>query len=242
MLTASSWSASLTSSEPGQVILPREWNGDGTKPGVLYCHGYEASELLVATDALMPLIEAVVTAGFPVMSCYLGGDTWGNDSCMTRMDAAWTYLTNTVKTHPSKLGIIGRSMGHVSAVNYANRHPTRVKWVMSLMGICDLNDLYLNHPTTGFKASIDAAYPAGSSLWNTANYNPIVNAGAKFSKLPWMGMYGQLDTTSLPAIAQAFAADIGGDLHMDPNGTHAVGSSQWDIPSMARFATEYFKR
>jgi pimeloyl-ACP methyl ester carboxylesterase len=243
MLTNSSWSATLASSEPGLLLLPREWNADGTKPAILYCHGYEASEMVLGSDPVFPVLNALTDQGFAVLSCYLGGDTWGNDSCMTRMDAAVTYLTGTVKANPNKLGIIGRSMGHVAAVNYAIRHPTTVKWILSMMGICDLNDLYLNHAGTGFKASIDAAYPSGTSQWNVSNYNPIVNAAAKMAKIPWQGWYGQLDTTSLPALAQSFAGAFGGDLHMIADGDHSWGQvSEWDIPGIARFCSEYFKR
>jgi pimeloyl-ACP methyl ester carboxylesterase len=160
----------------------------GTKPGIFWLHGAGGEE-----TALWPTWSPNSSAlawwladhGYSVFApdCSNsvqtdGAETWGNDASTDTLDAAITYVQanpGEFQMASGKVVLIGQSMGHVTACNYARRFPTKVAGIIGAAGATDVD----YHYVTGFGVNIDAAY---SGNWATngraTNHDPIDFAGS----------------------------------------------------------------
>lgn len=205
MLTASTYSDTLVNGEPAVWITPKMWRADGTKTPVIFAKGSNGSVLEPLVSGSKALIERLVRAGFPVLSAYFGGNTWGNTVAQDRMTGALAWLTaNGAK--PDTFFGIGYSMGHLTIMNYAANNRSKVRGVISLMGVADMNYLHANTHTD----PINAAY---GGTWDAAlegpAYNPAVNSAAKYTGLPWLGYAGTTDVTCPESQMTALVNGIG---------------------------------
>lgn len=198
--------------EPSVEIYPKDWVGDATRPGIVFCHAANNNETeprtLDGTIAnVYALIDKIVEAGYPVISCYLGGNLWGNAAGIALVENAVNRMQTAMGAHPTRIGLIGRSMGHLYAMNWAAQHRSETDFVLATMGVCDLNDI---HGNATYTAMIDAAY--GGSYSNTTHgptYNPFINTEAKYTGLKWQGWVGVDDDSTPAPVAQALASRIG---------------------------------
>lgn len=234
MLTSVRHTDTGPSSEPAITILPKIWAANGTVTGIVYCHGFGGTELEahtpdLPTRAMADFIDTIVGAGYPVLSCYLGGNLWGNPTAVSRVDSAVAYLA-TMGARSDRVGFVGQSMGHLSAMNWvaassSNRAKTR--FVLSSMGVCDLNNI---HGNPSYGASIDAAYGGAYSNSNQGvASNPSLNSVTKFPALPWLGFYGTSDTTCPPVTARSLANTVG------PTATVLEVPGGHDFPTVANW-------
>lgn len=215
--------------EATMTILPRGWRGDGTRAGLVYCHGYTADlipELEARNPAVAPGMYRLLSAiadelGVPIVSLAMGSpggtgnppatpgatNPWGNPTAVARIASGRTYLQG-IGARAGKIALLGQSMGHVAAMNYAAANLANVACVLSSMGVADLDHI---HSQSAYLASINTAYGGSwSQAANGATSNPLTQAQAgKYAGLPWRGYVGSADTVAPPAQAQALAAAIG---------------------------------
>jgi hypothetical protein len=247
MLSAARYVGAGVNGEAHIELLPKFWKGDGTKTGILFTHGAGGNELEARNPNypqvnMLAFLETFVEAGFPVLSCYLGGDQWGNASAVSKVTAARSYLSATMGASSTRVAFVAQSMGHLSAMNWiaaSAGNKAAAAFVISSMGVCDLQNIYAGG---GYTASINAAY---GGAYNNATQgpasNPTTNAATKYAGLNWLGFVGTSDTTAPAAQAQALATAIGSTARLiTPGGSHDWQTvANWDRQAAIDFAVAY---
>jgi hypothetical protein len=152
---------------------------------------------------------------------------WGDDSSMTVVeDAIAQFQANGIMggAAPGKVALIGGSMGHCTAFNYAVRHPEQVAGVIGFNPACSLEyhwnggiDNILEPPGHGgTPGSIAQAYslpgpPYAAALDATvkAERDPLTRI-PELASMPWGLSYGLDDTVVDRSTVDAFIAAKGG--------------------------------
>lgn len=221
-MSGASWMGSPFNGEPAVSLTPINWGGGNPRyAGVIYCHGHGGDEtenwhVGDTSESQHRIMDAILAMGFPVLSANFGGNLWGNSDAITRLDAAVNYMQNVMGANPDKVFLIGHSMGHLTAMNWARNNPTKVAGVIASMGVTDLNDIHSQY------SDIDTAYPSGN--YNTEAYNPMINAASKFGgKFPWLGFIGSTDTVAKTANMQQFGTLLKSEVSV-VSGGHAWGT------------------
>lgn len=189
--------------EPWYMIAPRLSTGE--RPGLFYLHGAGGEETALwptwspNSSRLMWWQSEFYPVFAPDSSTDAqtnGAHTWGNDASVATLDAAITYAQSLpeLQMAPGPVVLIGASMGHVLACNYALQHPTKVAGIIGLAGASDIDYHYAN----GYAVNIDAAY--GGSWANNGklpvSHNPIDFADQLM--MPHAYWYADDDTTVPP--------------------------------------------
>ncbi len=132
----------------------------------------------------------------------LGGQTWGSDAVVDRIDAAVNLLVNSYGAS-EPVALVGVSMGGCSVLNYALRHPERVACVALLIPLTNLSNARANPWLTGRWPEMDALYPNGATGdWD--GHNPIEFADELPEDLPIKIWYSSDDGLVPPATVEAF--------------------------------------
>jgi hypothetical protein len=251
------------------LITPDDWRADGTKTGVIFCHGYNTTtspeyearspDPSAGIPNMYRLVDAIVRAGFPVISCKNGsagltsaspftfeitepaatpggGNGWGNATSENYITQARNYLINTAKAKNGKVLLIGQSMGHIACVRYTRNFKANVAGIVSSMGVADLSNIYANATYT---ASINTAHGgtwSQASLGATTNPLTIAQAGS-LSGVPWQGWYGVSDTTVPKSTSDALVTAIGASASVNyVTGAHDWNAvANWNIDSIIAF-------
>lgn len=150
--------------------------------GVVYCHGAngtaKSTRDYTAAPGELALIEALAAAGFAVVTADLGGPlTFANDTAITRVGQARTYLQGTRSAAAGKVLLVGSSMGAALALAYARANPTHVYAVAGVLPLLDLNDFVLNN-RSGMAASVHTAYGSRAATCGTTNGSPTVTCSS----------------------------------------------------------------
>lgn len=199
---------------------------DSTLPlavGTIYVHGAEGTPPGGIAWTAIPgrrAIMAAVSAESTILSSDLRGNaTWGNDSVLSAITAARTYLLSLPGVSPGKVNILAQSMGGVAAAAWAAANPTLVNRMALLIPVINLTDVRNN---SGYQAAIDAAY--GGTYTEAAYgaaHNPLTLAtSGTLSSIPMKVWYGNTDTLCKPEFALQFAAASGAKLRV-MGGGHA---------------------
>jgi len=233
------YSATALNNEPSILIVPKFVRPGAT--GIVYCHGYgedalEPRDLTSTRINMFNLVQALAEAGFPVISCFNAGNQWGNATAVARVTSAAAYLASRVGASSTRVGLMGQSMGHLAVMNWAAQNRAKAAFVLSSMGVADLNDI---HNNSSYAASINSAY--GGSYTDAAQgatYNPTVNAASKFAGLPWMCWGGSSDTVCPPAKTTALKNAIGPTAsYTQVSGGHAFATvGNYDTAQIVAFA------
>ena len=165
--------------------------------------------------------------------------TWGNDAAQTALATDLAAFQGTGICGGAKAGkvaLIGVSMGHLTAFNYAVRHPENVAGVLGLIPVCSLVAHYNGGVETGLASGgwpteINQAYglstsPNAATLDATvkAQRDPITRA-AEVAGIPW-GLSWNADDFIVPtsSVEQFIVAKGGTDLftflQRSPTGDH----------------------
>lgn len=178
--------------------------------GVVMCHGSgnpQAGIDLTAQPSSVKLMAALASAGIACIAGDFGNQSWGNDTIMSRIDAAWTVLKAQFPAmRTDKLALIGGSMGGAATARYSQLHPDRVACHVGLIPLWDLLAFYAANPGAiatevgaAWGVTAPAALPAGASI----------AAGASLAAgVPLLAGYSSVDTTVLPAWVTAYVAQI----------------------------------
>ena len=153
---------------------------------IIYCHGSGSSASAVSVDpSELGFIREATELG-EVFAADLGGETWGNDLAVSRIDSY-------VGDGPAIL--VGISMGGCNALNYARAHPDKV---VGVAGVIPLVDLEAARQFAG--AAIDAAHPGGGS----AGRSPVNFAADLPGGMPIHLWTSSDDPLLPPSAAEAF--------------------------------------
>jgi pimeloyl-ACP methyl ester carboxylesterase len=204
-------SGRATVSEGDWFLAPRLYLPDGTRRGVVYCHGAGASTsgLIGANTANQYALIQAIGAAFPTVVCDLGGTaTWGNATVQARIDAAWTWLQTAYGVKTDKVLLAGFSMGNLAAFNYAIANPTKVAAIAGFLPASDLADFYTNN-RGGYQAAIGTAWSVTYPADLPGSANPTGNTSG-INGLPNKAWYATDDTVVLPATVTTLTGSIGG--------------------------------
>lgn len=212
----------ITAGERQIVIRPKVIPAVPKYP-ILYTHGAGAR-----ADANMDYGNAslrtalVADAGITGVSADFGGtQTWGNDTAMAAMTAAFNWLQTQPGVKPGKVALAGGSMGGLNALAWAAANPTKVTCVNAYIPVLnpsEIHDLNLTHQGTGYAQFVDQAYPPG---WVTADRratkDPLYMAGlGRYAGIPIRIHFGLQDGLCRPENAWAFRERVGTNVELFP--------------------------
>lgn len=231
----------VAAGEYDQVFIPDSPHRGGF--GVVLCHGSGNPRAWVdpvAQPASVRLAGELARAGIACIAGDFGGQTWGNDTILSRIDAAWAVLkTRVTSIRSDKLGLVGGSMGAAGAARYCQLHPERVAAMIGLIPLLDLTAFYAANPGAvanevagAWGVVAPAALPAGANI--------AANA-ALAKSVPLLAGYSTVDTTVLPAWVLAYVAAVGGTAMITDT---TVGHSDqaiagMPIPTAGQFLVRY---
>lgn len=251
MLTTLHQIGSYVASEDSVLWTPRGYVA-GSKPGVIYCHGAgERATVPMNYGGNKPneqaLLQRICEAGYMVGTYDLGvfgaggttdSDSWGNTNAQTRVGQAITHI-QAAGAKSGKVILLGISMGHVTAFNYAKSNPSNVQAVIGVIPVCDLDDIRDNNRNS-YRASISTAW--GTGAWTSAG-TPALPAGANpatsnsgWSAKPWLGFYKSDDTIITASTVTALATAVGGTaVNMGTGGHTDASIGDVDLPTLFAF-------
>jgi pimeloyl-ACP methyl ester carboxylesterase len=230
--------------EQDVVLLPRAYRQDGSTLGVVYCHG-AGGHALSASDPVQRKGEWSLVRGLaehhPVVVADLGGPyTFGNPTTVARIDQARTYLQERWGAKAGPVALVGTSMVAVGALNYAARHRDRVRSVVGVVPVCDLQEMYTGHDG-GYAPYIAAAWgiTVGQALPLLAN--PLDNVLALLG-LPVQLWYARDDAVAPLSTVQALLGLLG--LGAEGHDVGRLGHTQAaiaaaDVPSILTFVADH---
>lgn len=231
---------SVVSGESFIVLRPK--NYAPAKRAVLYVHGVEAGEGSIAWQSYAErtaLINGIAAAGHVVLSCTHGGNaTWGNDTVISRITAAKNYLLGLDGVLPTKIALLGTSMGALASLVWAGANPSIASCVVGVIPVANLTDVHANN-RGGFQAAVNAAYGGvySEGVYG-ATHNPDTMAGAgAFSSVPTQLWYGDSDSIAVPGAVTGFKAKAGSNCEIHQmSGGHAESIvSQVSLASVLSF-------
>lgn len=183
-----------------------------TKPVVVACHGASGTEeQMLGTWPAYPraVILAIVAAGYPVIAPYAGGNTWGNDTAMSRVTEAVAYGRANLGASEAPAVLLGFSMGGCNALNWAKRNRADTACVVGVVPVSDVTDIHTNN-RSGLAAQINAAHSTWTEVGRGADYNPATFAATDLAGLHYQAWGATSDTSCLPATVEAVCTAIGG--------------------------------
>lgn len=186
------------------VATPQGWCKDGTVPGIVYCHGATADAIYTHRDTtLRSLLHGLGVHGVTIAPD-LGGDTFANDTGITRVGEAITYLRSAWNINPGPVHLIGLSMGAAVALAYTLAHPDDVASVSLMIPGLDLEDVRANN-RGGYAASLNAAYGGTyDDATHGPTHSPVRFADDLPADLPIAMWTSSNDTAAVPFTATEF--------------------------------------
>lgn len=213
MSTATSASLGLGRVQAGENDVLYTPRGTPHKRGIVLAHGSGGSAKSWTDQSVagpFAFAQMLAQAGYVVVAADLGGQVFGNDTHVARIEASRVLLGSYV-AQPSKAILVGFSMGGLGALNYCRANPTSVAAIAAVSPSADLDDIR-NRNVFGLQSQIDtawgvtypAALPTRANPSSQANATAIASSGA-----PVRIYYSTGDTAVLPATITTLASRIG---------------------------------
>lgn len=202
-MTASSYrTGRLEAAKTDVLVEPRKSNG----VGVIVCHGANSTALDWSQLHGAEILAALARVGYTCWAGDLGGgQTWGNDTSMTRVTEVKTALVALGCS--SRVILLGASMGHLTALRWAADNPTLARAVVGVMPAVDIEDIR-TRDALGSKTLIETA-------WSITTGTPVPARGvplgrtAELAGIPWRAYYGEQDTVTTATAVRALGAALG---------------------------------
>lgn len=216
------------------VLFPRA--SRPLKTGVIYVHGAEGADPGGMQWMKLPGRWGTmreVSARAPMLCSELGGNaTWGNDTSIARMTAAYNYMQTLPGVSSGKVSLLAQSMGATVAIAWARANIAKVDRIALMIPVINLTDVRNN---SGYQAAIDAAYGGTYSEASFgATHNPLTIAQA--GGLPGIKVqlwYGDTDTLCKPEFSLQFAAALGSNCEVRRMGGGHAEETVYNIDSAA---------
>lgn len=197
-------SGEYQASEAHYFMTPKGQKRDGSLTGVLLCHGHNDTALIpTATNDWLKIPRRLVEAGLPVMAADLGGiATWGNDTAQTRVATAFSFMQTSLGVRSDRLLLLGMSMGHQLAANFALNNLAVVKAIGGVFPVVNLPNMRGSYGTEIDTAYTDnAGYTAALPTHNPDQYAASLST-------PSYLLYSTGDTVVLPADVVSYEAAL----------------------------------
>lgn len=193
------YSPAATNEQQWTLGANRSWIGK--RPPLIYCHPAGGSANATVGGWGQSLLLHALAQNYLVVAADLGGDQWGNDTHLSRIDDALEFAASRGAVGSPVL--VGASMGVLGALGYARANPGTVTAVAGIIPALDLADLY----GRGFATLIDAAYPGGyDDAIDGPTRSPVQYAATLPDSLPVRLYTASDDPFTVPATADAFVA------------------------------------
>ncbi len=189
------------SGDPTRLVLP-PGAGDGTRrPLLVFLHGHGMDQTQL-TDRTS-LAEVAARQGWLAAAGTLGSRAhWANDGALRAVGALVKEMVDTHGADPSRIYLVGFSMGGGTALLAAGNPlglPYRVAAVVSTQGFTDLKAMTTEEAAGGaYARSIADAYGGGPSETDYRDHSPQVQAD-RLLDIPVYLEHGEADR-SVPAI------------------------------------------
>ncbi|NYD43927.1 alpha/beta hydrolase family protein [Nocardioides panaciterrulae] len=185
-------------SHPIHLTLPATYDSRKPVPLVIHHHGADQNELDIFTDSASPSVyEALLAAGYAVLSVNGGGNNWGNDAGQAKMLSAYKYVRDHYAIGPILLW--GTSMGGIATLNALMQRaiPGIAGW-LGTYPVCNLASMFANNAGT-YAGQIRTAYGIAADgsdyATKTAGHDPAAAAAAAFRGVPMRFYASPSDTT-----------------------------------------------
>lgn len=180
--------------------------------GVVLCHGSGNPRAFmddIAQPSSVKLVAALAAAGIPCIGGDFGFQAWGNNTVVSRIDAAWAVLQTQFPTmRTDKICLIGGSMGGAAVAHYSQLFPSKVACVVGIIPLWDLVAFYTAN-SFGTQTEIATAWGVapGDPLPAEANVAARANLAAG---IPTLAGYSSVDVIVLPSWVTTYTAAVGG--------------------------------
>lgn len=203
--------------EVSTLFLPRVIRS--SRRAVLYAHGATGDGTQAidgyAHPGVVLQIASLVANGLVVLAGDFGGSsTMGNDTGLTAMEGAWSYLQSSGYCATDKLILTGGSMGFMSISRFALAHPTSVAGMIGWIPAIDIEDVRTRDPLS-LRAPINTAWalPVGSYIGG-ADQTPVPTRGkpldpsnlSAVNAIPTHLFYSSADTVCTSTAVDTYAA------------------------------------
>lgn len=202
--------------DTGCVIRPIATPSTAVLPLVVWCHGHGTlakAPFDPVNSGEYHLAHKLAAAGFVVVTADLGGTvSWGSAAAQAKISPLVTTARASWGASSGKFSLVGVSMGHTLAVDYAAANPTLVAKVAGILPVTDMEAIRTRNPS-GFRAEIDTAWGVVYPAALPAGANPNGHAADLVSAAIGYKAWGASDDTiSTQAEQSAFATAAGGTL------------------------------
>lgn len=186
---------------------------------VLFFHDYQHDARTTLDGAFDGVFSAHTSTSYPLIAAELGGTSqWATPDVVDTggyVDDAieWAHDQVWIATGEVKVAILAFGMGTLNALNWAWRHPGKVRSMVLVGPIVDADAFYTSNPS--LQAAINADWGSGAA-WTAAlpDIDPMQNLGLvrPFGHKIQL-WYGDADTQIAAADVQAFAELVGAEAH-----------------------------
>jgi hypothetical protein len=195
--------------ETDEVLAPRSLRKG--RCGLVLVHGADNPlEFIdpIGQPSSLILAAAMASAGIPCVAGDMGGQAWGNDTVLGRIDAAWALLISQFGVRSDKLCLLGVSMGGAAVSLYSQRYPAKVACVVGLIPLLDLVAFYAAN-AGGTQGQVGTAWGVTAPAALPARADNATNAHLA-ENVPLLVGYSSVDATVLPAWVTPYVAKVGG--------------------------------
>jgi len=153
-------------------VVVRNKDRQSSYQGVLYVHGSEGgdggSSQWMGIKTRWPVMRAVGEKCLMVCADLSGNQTWGNDTAISRLSAARTYMRGIAGVKQGRVNILAQSMGATTALAWAAANPTLVGRIVLMIPVINLSDVHAN--SSMYRPYINAAWRLlhRGSIWGYA--------------------------------------------------------------------------
>lgn len=223
----------IAAGENDQVWLPR--NIRSGKVGLILLHGSGNPDGWmdpVNQPSSQKLAAALASAGIPCISGAMGYQTWGNDTAMARIDAAWSLLAAKAPISTDKIALLGGSMGGALGARYSQLYPSKVAAFVGIIPLLDLKTFYADQ---AHLAEIATAWGVTSPADLPGSADILGNAAAAAS-VPARFWYSSSDVLVKPAYVTNYAAAINAQaINVGTNGHSDATVAQVPVADVGQF-------
>jgi hypothetical protein len=236
-----------TSGNFWRIHLPKAMDGTFAHPICLFTHQAATGTRNSVWDEsrARPVLEALDTAGYIVISADDGGDRWGNQTSIDNYLDAVQWVRDNFYAGP--LVLWAPSMGGTPAWNIILRREAHVRAVAAICPVCDTEEMY----RSPFVSALNAAYGVSdlsglqAALAAGGGYNPIdgdmvefTGKGVKF----WVGT-GTSDSTVPEAlhavVLQGLLSPYAAESTIVEIGSGHLATAQYDAAAIVALFDTY---
>lgn len=197
-----------------RLLVPRTLADATAAPLVIYHHGSSESLSSINNEDKAEVVEALIAAGYRILSCDASGNNWGSAAAIQDYKDAYEIWDGIININ--KVVFLGQSMGGMTGLlslvdAYWEGIPTPVQGFYGIYPACNLANVYAN----GFQTAIDAAYDipgGGDYATQTAGHDPVLISSSEYAgkRLRFTASYsdGLIDRTEN---SDAMSTHVSGD-------------------------------